>query len=288
MPWKTPPPGGPAWESPDERGPGCSRTMTRRLTLLTDFGTRDGYVGAMKGVMAAVAPGVALDDISHAVEAGDVEGAALTLERYWDRYPPGTVHLVVVDPGVGTERRGLAVQAAGRLLVLPDNGVVTRVITSASRWQAVALENQEFLGPERSSTFHGRDVFAPAAAHLARGLDLERLGPTVDDPVLLPLPSTIRRDDESLQGQVIGIDRFGNLSTNLPGHHLEGSVEVEVGRRRISPATTYGEVEKGTLLALVNSDQRVEVAAREASAARLLGVEMGAPVRLVRLTDEAS
>ncbi len=260
--------------------------MSPRLTLLTDFGTRDGYVGAMKGVMAAVAPGVALDDISHAVEAGDVEGAALTLERYWDRYPPGTVHLVVVDPGVGTERRGLAVEAAGRLLVLPDNGVVTRVITSASRWQAVALENQEFLGPDRSSTFHGRDVFAPAAAHLARGLDLKLLGPAVDDPVLVPLPpSPIRRDDESLQGQVIGIDRFGNLSTNLPGHCLEGPVEVEVDGRRISPAISYGEVEKGALLALVNSDQRVEVAAREASAARLLGVEKGAPVRLIRLTD---
>ncbi len=257
--------------------------MTPRLTLLTDFGTRDGYVGAMKGVITTVAPEVALDDISHGVEAGDVEGAALTLERYWDRYPPGTVHLVVVDPGVGTDRRGLAVEADGRLLVLPDNGVVTRVISSASYWRAVALENQEFLGPDRSSTFHGRDVFAPAAAHLARGLELVRLGPAVDDPVHLPLPpAPIRRDDESLQGQVIGIDRFGNLSTNLPGRHLQESVEVEVDGRRISAATTYGEVEEGALLALVNSDERVEVAARGASAAQLLGVEVGAPVRLIR------
>ncbi len=256
--------------------------MTPRLTLLTDFGTRDGYVGAMKGVIASITPRTQMDDISHAVEPGNVEAAALTLERYWKRYPSGTVHLVVVDPGVGTQRRGLAVEADGRLLVLPDNGVLTRVTAAASTWRAVSLENEEFMGPERSATFHGRDVFAPAAAHLARGLALTRLGPAVHDPVLLPSwPEPIRREDGSLQGRVIGIDRFGNLATNLPGDLLQGAVQVEVEGRRIAPADTYGEVEPGALLALVSSDGRIEVAARDTSAARLLSVEVGATVRLV-------
>jgi S-adenosyl-L-methionine hydrolase (adenosine-forming) len=263
--------------------------MTPRLTLLTDFGTRDGYVGAMKGVIASISPGVALDDISHAVEPGDVRGASLALERYWDRYPSGTVHLVVVDPGVGTERKALAVEADRRLLVLPDNGVVTRVIDSADRWRAVSLEREEFWADHPSSTFHGRDLFAPVAARLAAGLALERLGPSVRDPVRLPpLPAPLATGDGAIEGRVIGIDRFGNLSTNLPAEELGGWEWVEVAGRRIPRAETYGRVGPGELLTLVSSDGRVEVAVRGGSAAQALSAAVGTPVRVLSDRSRAS
>ncbi len=251
-----------------------------RITLLTDFGTRDGYVGAMKAVMASLFPGVIIDDISHDVEPGDIAGAALALERYWNRYPRGTVHVAVIDPGVGTTRRALAIEADRRFLVLPDNGIATRVLDSAEQWRAVALEEEVYLGPEASRTFHGRDLFAPSAAYLARGLHLSRLGSSVPDPVRISRTSPSEGSAGKWVGQVISTDRFGNLVTNLPGDRLEGVETVEVGDRRIPVRGTYGEVEPGELLALVNSDQRVEVAARDDSAARILDAAVGTPVRL--------
>lgn len=251
-----------------------------RITLLTDFGTRDGYVGAMKAVMASLFPGVIIDDISHDVGSGDVAGAALALERYWNRYPRGTVHVAVIDPGVGTARRPLAVEADRRFLVLPDNGIATRVLDGARRWRAVALEEEAYLGPQVSRTFHGRDLFAPSAAYLARGLHLSRLGPAVTEPVRISLSAPSEEPEGSWVGQVISTDRFGNLVTDLPGDRLAGVETVEVGDRRIPVRQTYGEVEPGELLALVNSDQRVEVAARDDSAARILQAVVGTPVRL--------
>ncbi len=250
-----------------------------RITLLTDFGTRDGYVGAMKGAIAAIFPGVILDDISHQVGPGDVHGASLALERYWHLYPQGTVHLAVVDPGVGTSRRALAVEADRRFLVLPDNGLASRVLEGASSWRAVSLDAPAYRTREVSSTFHGRDLFAPAAAYLARGIHLSRLGAPVPEPVRLS-PSSVQEDEATVTGEVIALDRFGNLVTNVDGERLRRARDVRVGDRSIPLATTYGEVEPGELLALVNSDQRVEVAAREDSAARILDARVGTPVRL--------
>lgn len=250
-----------------------------RITLLTDFGTRDGYVGAVKGVISSIFPGVLLDDISHDLDRGDIHGASLALERYWNRFPRGTVHLAVVDPGVGTERRALAVEVERRFLVVPDNGLATPILASGLTWRAVELEPGAYLKPPESRTFHGRDLFAPAAAYLARGIHLSRLGSAVSDPVLLPQPS-VRREAEGVVGEVIVRDRFGNLVTNLDGGLLDGASEVEIAGRRIPVHQTYGEVEPGELLALANSDRRVEVAARDDSAARLLDVEEGVSVRI--------
>ncbi len=250
-----------------------------RITLLTDFGTRDGYVGAVKGVISSIFPGVLLDDISHDLDQGDIRGASLALERYWDRFARGTVHLAVVDPGVGTGRRALAIEVERRFLVVPDNGIATPILASGSPWRAVALEPGAYLEPPESRTFHGRDLFAPAAAYLARGIHLSRLGSPVDDPVLLPRPA-VQRDAETVVGEVMVVDRFGNLVTNLEGGLLEGVGEVQVAGRRIPVRKTYGEVEPGELLALANSDRRVEVAARDDSAARLLDVEAGVKVRI--------
>ncbi len=244
----------------------------RRVTLLTDFGTADGYVAAMKGVLATRAPGVALEDAGHDLPRGDVAHAAWTLGRFWDRFPAGTVHLVVVDPGVGTARAAMAVEVDGIFAVGPDNGVFTPLLESGREWRAVRLP----VPDDASPSFHGRDVFAPAAAELASGCALESLGPPVEDPVRLTAP-----ERPAGQGTVRTVDRFGNLVTDIDGAELEGAEAVRVGGRTVPVARTYGAVEVGTLLALVGSDGTVEVAAREASAAAILRLGTGAPVRVV-------
>jgi S-adenosyl-L-methionine hydrolase (adenosine-forming) len=253
-----------------------------RVTLLTDFGTRDGYVGAVKAVIATVFPGVRIDDVSHALAPGDVSGAALALGRYWDRYPSGTVHLAVVDPGVGTGRRALAVEADRRLLVAPDNGVLSRVFEAAARFRVVEIVNPEYTLPDPSRTFHGRDVFAPVAAFLARGVHLSRFGPVVDDPVVIGEPD-VEEEGDALVGRVVSQDRFGNLVTNLPGGSLETASGVEVEGRSIPVVRTYAEGESRQVVALVNSDGRLEVAARGSSAAKILNAGVGTLVRVRRL-----
>lgn len=244
----------------------------RRVTLLTDFGTADGYVAAMKGVLATRAPGVALEDAGHDLPRGDVAHAAWTLSRFWDRFPPGTVHLVVVDPGVGTPRAAMAVEVDGVFAVGPDNGVFTPLFESGETWRAVRLP----IPDDASPSFHGRDVFAPAAAELASGCALESLGPALEDPVRLSAP-----DRPAGQGTIRTVDRFGNLVTDVAGAELEGAEGVLVGGRTVPVARTYGEVEAGALVALVGSDGTVEVAAREASAAAILRLGPGAPVKMV-------
>lgn len=249
------------------------------MTLLTDFGTTDGYVAAMKGVLASMAPGAALDDASHEVPRGDPLAAALSLERYWRLYPEGTVHLVVVDPGVGTRRLALALEADGRFVVAPDNGVISRVVAGAGAWRAVVVEEEGVPGVHPSRTFHGRDVFAPAAGRLAAGRSLESLGEPLPGPVLLSLPEPVREGTE-VRGEVLVVDRFGNLVTNIPGSWAPAGAGVRVGSRRLSLLPSYGHASPGDLLALVNSDGRVEVAVRDGSAAALLGVGAGEPVRI--------
>ena len=257
-----------------------------RITLLTDFGTRDGYVGAMKGVMASVFPGVTVDDISHSVAPGDVEGASLSLTRYWDRYPSGTVHVVVVDPGVGTDRRPLAVEADRKLLVAPDNGVLSGVLESGAKVRVVKIENVDYLARNPSATFHGRDVFAPAAAFLARGVHISRLGSRVSDPIRLAEPE-VEEDGEFVSARVVSMDRFGNLITNLRGAGVEVAREVEVDGQSIPVVRTYGDVDSRSLAAVVNSDGRLEVAARDASAADLLDAGIGTRVR-IRVSPEGA
>lgn len=250
-----------------------------RVTLLTDFGTSDGYVGAMKGVIAAIFPGVMLDDVSHEVSFGAVGAGALALSRYWNRYPPGTVHLAVVDPGVGTDRRALAAEADRRFVVAPDNGIVSRVLDAATAFRAVAVENPAFLAAERSATFHGRDIFAPVAAYLARGAHLSRFGPEIGDPVYIPEPG-VSWEGEAIVGEVVAMDGFGNLVTNLPGASVDDVSGVEIQGKTIPVVRTYGDLPPESLAALVNSDGRVEVAARDSSAAELLNADVGTRVRI--------
>ena len=246
--------------------------MPRLVTLLTDFGTADGYVGEMKGVLATLAPEVTVLDIAHDVTPHDVDGARLALARYWRRFPAGTVHLVVVDPGVGGARRAIALQSEGRLLVGPDNGVLSPALLHAGA-RCVSLD----IPPSAAPTFHGRDVFAPAAAQLALGASIETLGAELSNPEVRRTPEALRRDDGGVQGEVITVDRFGNAVTNLLA--LRGG-EVEVEGLTLPVRRTYADSLSGEPTALVGSSGLVEIAVRDGSAAELLGLRRGVGVVL--------
>lgn len=256
------------------------------ITLTTDFGLRDPFVGIMKGVVLGICPDARLVDLTHDVAPQDVEGAALALEQAVDFFPAGTIHLAVVDPGVGSARRALAVEAGGRVFVGPDNGLFSFVFARPA-WTAVSIEAPEYRRPELSRTFHGRDIFAPAAAHLARGVALNRLGPRFSDPVRISRREC-RWEGDVLIGEVIGADRFGNLMTNVTADALGAEAdrrgwEFFVGDRRVGPlAARYSAIPDGQLGAIIGSSGRLEIFARNGDAARRLGLRRGAVVRVVR------
>ncbi len=246
--------------------------MRPLITLITDFGTVDGYVGEMKGVLLSRAPDAEIVDITHDIPAQDVERARLTIARVWRRFPPGTIHLVVVDPGVGSTRAAIAVASDGRFLVGPDNGVLSPALLIASA-RAVSLT----VPSGASSTFHGRDVFAPAAAALACGASLDALGREAPSPIIRRTPEPTRRADGALEGEVIAIDRFGNAITNLIG--LRGGV-VDVGSTSVPLRRTYAEASIGEPVAVVGSTGFVEIAVRNGDAAKTIGLQRGARVVL--------
>jgi hypothetical protein len=251
------------------------------FTLTTDFGAGSGYPAQMKGVLLAGAPDARIVDVSHEVARHDVLGGALLLEACVPWFPPSAIHLAVVDPGVGTERRALcAVDPVGRRLLAPDNGLLTPFLGAGAR--AFALAPGGPLPPPRSATFHGRDLFAPAAVLLARGEDPGSLGPPVADPVRVPLPQPQLLPGE-VRGETLAADPFGNLVTSIGERDLAGAhvARAEVDGRPARWVRTYGEGSGGELLALVGSGGRVEIAVREGSAAALLGGARGRAVRLV-------
>lgn len=251
------------------------------VTLLSDFGLDDPYVGIMKGVMLSIDPRLTLVDVCHAVPPQDVALGALWLSHAFGWFPPGSVHLAVVDPGVGSARRALGVRAGGHAFVAPDNGLLSRVAHGAPRFEARRIDAPS-LGLEVSSrTFHGRDVFAKVAALWAsKQLRFEQLGPVVDDPVML-IAEAPTDDGTHATGRVIAVDRFGNLITDLPGQLLSRpGAALEIAGRRLRPVGTYAEAHEGECVALVSSFGLVEVAARNRSAAELLGTCGGARVAL--------
>ena len=241
------------------------------ITLLTDFGTADGYVAEMKGVLTTVAPGATIVDLSHDIPPHDVESARLAVARYWKRFPPGTVHLIVVDPGVGSARRAIAVASDGRYLVGPDNGVLSPAMLVPGA-EVVSIP----VPADAAPTFHGRDVFAPAAAALARGEAIQSLGPAHEDPVIRRTPEVHRDTDGWLSGEVLVIDRFGNAVTNLVKAQ---ATQVQVADRVIPLGRTYADVAPGEPVALVGSSGLIEIAIREGSAADSLGLRRGTTVR---------
>jgi S-adenosylmethionine hydrolase len=257
------------------------------ITLTTDFGSRDPYVAEMKGVILSLARAVHLVDVTHEIEPQHITEGALAVEATAQVFPPGTIHVAVVDPGVGTARRGLVVESKGQYFVGPDNGILTPVL-AAGAWEAFALEATELGRAQVSRTFHGRDVFAPAAAHLALGVTPSRFGPPVTDPVLLTWP-TARPVAGGVTGHVIHVDRFGNLVTSITAAQVEVITQgtlprglVGVGGRRLPLVGTYGDLLPGGLGALVGSRNRLEVVVREGSAAARLRANRGTPVLLRR------
>jgi S-adenosylmethionine hydrolase len=242
------------------------------VTLLTDFGTADGYVAEMKGVILTRAPEATLVDVTHDVPPQDVEGGRLALARYWRRFPPGTVHVAVVDPGVGSARAALVVESDGRLLVGPDNGVLSPALLVAGA-RAVTLPVAAGAAP----TFHGRDVFAPAAAELALGATPDALGSPALDFVVRRTPEPRRLADGSIEGQVIAIDRFGNAITNLLGLRARS---VEVNGTLLPLRRLYADVPQGEAIALVGSTGLIEIAVRDGSGAAAMGLERGSIVVL--------
>ncbi len=256
------------------------------ITLTTDFGLRDPFVGIMKGVILGICREARLVDLTHEVAPHDVLEGALALDSAWRFFPAGSIHLAVIDPGVGSRRRGLGLQAGGHYFVGPDNGLFTFALL-AGGWSAVAIEASAYRLSEVSQTFHGRDVFAPVAAHLAAGVPFRHLGPAITDPVQLALPGSRRQGDEVV-GEVIGDDRFGNLLTSVTADRVSeladhGPIEVELAGRGLGAvARSYEEGPPGAPTAIIGSSGRLEIFVRNGSARATLGVGPGARVTVRR------
>ena len=255
------------------------------IALLTDFGLHDHYVGTMKGVVLGICPDATLVDISHDIPPQDVAAGAMELAAAHQYFPAGTVFLCVVDPGVGSSRRPLAMETGGYRFVAPDNGLLSLVVGRDP--SIVELTNAAYRLPFVSRTFEGRDRFAPAAAWLARGTAVGDLGPQVHTITRLSLPSP-HISDSSIDGEVMRVDRFGNLITNIDARALSSlgalaNVDATIGADVPLPlVTTYADVDEGALCALVGSSGHLEVACRGGSAADRLGAGRGAAVHLAR------
>lgn len=250
-----------------------------RITLLTDFGTADGYVAAMRGVIASRAPAAMVEDATHDIPAGDVSAAAHAIGAYWELYPPGTVHVAVVDPGVGSDRRAIAVSALGRFGVGPDNGVLTPLLERADAVHEISAEG--LMREPRSATFDGRDLFAPAAAYLAAGGLIDRVGAPVAEPILLKTAEPTRGPGGA-HGRVVHVDRFGNLISNIPADWAPVGARVQVNGVDVGPVRrTYSDVASGEPIAVIGSRGKLEVSVRDGSAVQHLGAGRNADIRVV-------
>lgn len=253
------------------------------ISMLSDFGCKDAYVAVMKGVMASIVPEETTCDITHAVPPQDVLAARFNLMMAYPYFPQGTVHLAVVDPGVGSARRAVAIQCASSFLVGPDNGLFSGVLQQERAIMAISLTNSQYWRVRQpSQTFHGRDIFAPVAAHLAKGVSIEALGDRIDpDTLITPdLPPF-----KNLSGSVQYIDGFGNVITNIPDHIVAGkSWQVTVNTSTQSPCfssiKTYSDLPPQTIAALVGSHGFIEIACNRGNAASMLGVTIGATVQV--------
>ncbi len=258
--------------------PDPSGNLPRIITLTSDFGPADGYVASMKGAILSINPQATIVDITHQVPPQDILHGAYVLSATYSFFPEGSIHLAVVDPGVGSRRKAVAVAAQGHYFVGPDNGVLSLALPDEC--PAVELTESRYHLPEVSATFHGRDIFAPVAAHLSIGVSLDALGPPVATLQRLPGASPSIRDDGSVEGAVIHIDGFGNAITNIRRQHLvTDRVEVQVGPVTLpglSPSYDAGE----ETMALWGGNGLLEIAVKNGSAAATRGLRRGDPVRV--------
>ena len=257
------------------------------ITLLTDFGRRDHYVGVMKGVILQIAPQTAVIDITHEIDPHDIVRAAFVLRQVWSWYPPGTIHIAVVDPGVGSTRRIIAGRYAGQVVLAPDNGLISMVHRELRLEAMHVVENRKYMLSAVSATFHGRDVMAPAAAHLAGGVPIQNLGPPTDRIEILQLATPRVLPNHGIRGQVLCHDHFGNLITNVTRQHLIATpqyhrhTQVYLGDRCVGPIrTSYHEVASGEPLALIGSSDHLEIAINCGNAARSLAPPPNATIEI--------
>jgi S-adenosyl-L-methionine hydrolase (adenosine-forming) len=257
------------------------------ITLLTDFGSRDEYVACLKGVILGINPAAVLVDLSHEVLPQDIRAGAFILAAAAPYFPPGTIHLAVVDPGVGTGRRALAARTRGQFWVGPDNGLFHLILAGRADLEVVSLENPVYFLPQVSATFHGRDLLAPVAAHLSLGVELSQLGPAVTDPVRLPWPEPLV-SEKLMRGEIIYVDRFGNLVSNIAAAVLhswlrEGNFRLRAGKAALTRLhRTYGEAAPGEMVALMGSHGYLEIACALGSAARKLKAGVGLTLEVTR------
>jgi S-adenosylmethionine hydrolase len=268
----------------------------RTIVLMTDFGLEDGYVGIMKGVIESITPGATVIDLSHDLPAQSILAGALTLQRAIDYFPPETVFVCVVDPGVGTKRRSIAAQFGDKFYVGPDNGLITLWLEACERGdepaEIVNLDQPQYWLPTLSSSFHGRDVYAPTGAHLASGVALQDLGTSIVDPICIEIPVP-QPTNRGWIGHILHIDHFGNLATNIEHKHLIAFAEdIEQGIEKVRVRygeytirgiqTTFGNAPEGTLTAIIDSAGRLSLTVVNGNAQQYLNAEIGDNVRVIR------
>ena len=257
------------------------------ISLTTDFGIRNGFVGVLKGVIYKIAPETKIADISHTIAAQDIHEGAFALWRAYSFFPNKTVHVFVVDPGVGTQRRPLAAKIGTQFFVGPDNGFLTPIIEDAEREQIkmefVELDNPKYFLPKVSRTFHGRDIFAPVAAHLSNGFSLKDVGTPFTDPARIKL-SRPEKTSNGFTAHVTLIDIFGNITTDLPASALQGQTDVLFrlrGAEVNGVVESYGHRSVGDLVAVVDSEDFIEIAVVNGNAAQKLGAQIGDVVDVI-------
>lgn len=258
------------------------------ITLTTDFGTNDHFVGAVKGVILDIVPEAAIVDISHAVQAYDVLDGALAISQTYSYFPTGTVHMVVVDPGVGTTRRPIIASSDGYHFVAPDNGVLSMVYAKEERIHVRHVTSDHYFRQPVSNTFHGRDIFAPVAAYLAKLVDSHKFGDEIEDYVRFAAPRPKPVAENRLRAVVLKVDRFGNMITNVTPDDApalfagKGGFKIVVGNKEITEIrAAYAEGSQGEVFAILGSMGYLEIVANRAAAAQLTGVGKGAEVSIL-------
>jgi len=254
------------------------------ISLTTDFGTRDWFVGTMKGVIAGLNPRANIVDVTHEIPSGDIRAAAFALRASYHYFPKRTVHVAIVDPGVGSNRRAIAVRTSEYVFVGPDNGVLSWALGNETIKEIRSLENSKYFLQPISRTFHGRDIFAPVAAHLSRGVPPKNFGPALTQFLRLPWPNPRIRDDR-IEGQVIYVDRFGNAITNIESASIRESSTPSAciflgGRRFCRVGSFYQTVPQGKPIAVIGSSGFLEISVNSGNAAQELRLEVGTAVTL--------
>ncbi|MCP4715042.1 MAG: SAM-dependent chlorinase/fluorinase [Deltaproteobacteria bacterium] len=264
---------------------------SRIITLTTDFGTTDAYAGSMKGAVLSVCPAATIVDITHQIPPQNIRAAQFMLQSAYRSFPPGTVHVAVVDPGVGSARPSIIIETAQYLFVGPDNGIFSFVFSEAAHCEVFEITNKAYMSARTSATFHGRDIFAPVAAHLTAGVAAAEIGTRTESRANLPLPKTRILDAQTIQGEIIHIDHYGNLVTNITQSDIRATFcnspfSVSVNKTTIEKQVGhYDEAPAETLFCLYGSLSFLEISLKNDAATRLLPSQIGTPVLLTKKMD---